>query len=130
MLRDSTPDRRVVGSRSRLVRTGVFGSLVLVGALLLLGTLNPGAVGPSPSARDHHHDQTSYALQHEAAVIANVSNPTRSHRVVFAGAFLTFAGLAALVARRRSSSRHLISRPRLEQFHIRRRGPPVLRIAL
>jgi hypothetical protein len=111
-----------VGKLSRFVLVGVLGSM------LLLGALNPTATGES-SIRDQPRDHASYVVQREATVTANASGPARSHRVALPGAFLVVACFAAIAARRVSSRGRRTARRRVEQFHIRLRGPPRLLVA-
>ena len=99
-----------------------------VAALLLLSALNAVAAGASPSAQDPSHQHSSF-VQREAAVTPNATNPSRSHRLAVPGAFLV-AACAATIARRRVGSRdRRTARRRIEEFHVRLRGPPHLLVA-
>ena len=110
---------------------GVPARIFVVGAiatLLLLGALNPSPAGASPTAQDPSHQGSSFA-QREAAVAPNATNPSRSHRLAVPGAFLV-AACAATIARRRIGSRdRRTARRRIEEFHVRLRGPPHLLVA-
>jgi hypothetical protein len=113
-----------LGAPARLLLAGA------VGALLLLGALHPSAAGASPLAQDPGHEHSAYFVQHGAAVAPNATNPTRSHRLALLGAFLVAAVAATLAARGIGSRERRTARRRVEQFHIRRRGPPQLLVAL
>jgi hypothetical protein len=105
---------------------------VLVGAfsaLLLLGALSPTAAGAAPSAQDQRREPASYVVQREATVTANASNPARSHRLALPGVFLAVSCFAALAAPRVAYRRRRSARRRVEQFHVRLRGPPHLLVA-
>jgi hypothetical protein len=97
--------------------------------MLLLGALSPTAAGASPSTQDQRREPASYVVQREATVTANASNPARSHRLAVPGAFLVVSFFAALAARRVAYRRLLTARRRIEQFHVRLRGPPPLLVA-
>ncbi|MCU1466847.1 MAG: hypothetical protein JWM72_2775 [Actinomycetia bacterium] len=112
-----------LGAPARLLVAGA------VGAVLLLGALNPAAAAASPVAQDQGRAHSSYFVQHEAAVAPNAAKPTRSHRLALAGAFLVAAVAATLAARRVGSRDRRTVRRRVEQFHIRLRGPPHLLVA-
>jgi hypothetical protein len=99
-----------------------------LGALLLLGVFGPTAAGAAPSTQGQPSDRGSYVVQHEATVTANATNPTRTHRLVVPGAFVVIASFAAIAARRMASRDRRTSRRRLEEFHVRLRGPPAFRI--
>jgi hypothetical protein len=112
------------------IRVGTRFLLVgVLGALLLVGALNAGAGAISPAEQDQAFGHTSIVVQHEATVTANAASPSRSHRLVLPGAFLIFTCLAAIAARRVSTRGHRDSRRRVEQFHVRLRGPPHLLVA-
>jgi hypothetical protein len=99
-----------------------------VAALLLLGALNAAAAGASPTAQDPSHQHSSF-VQREAAVAPSATNPSRSHRLAAPGAFI-LAACAATIARRRIGSRdRRTARRRIEEFHVRLRGPPHLLVA-
>ena len=110
------------GPRARLILAGAIGSLLLV------GVLGPTTAGAAPTSQDQPRDPTAYVVRHEATVSANATSPTRSHRLVVPGAFVVVASFAAIAARRMESRRRRNSRRRIEEFHIRLRGPPALLI--
>ncbi len=58
-----------LGAPARLVVAGA------IGALLLLGALNPAVAGASPTAPDQGHARASYFVQREAAVAPSATNP-------------------------------------------------------
>jgi hypothetical protein len=112
----------VYGASARLVILGA------VSALLLLGALNAAPAGASPTAQDRSRQGSSF-VPREAAVAPSATNPSRSHRLAVPGAFLV-AACAATVARRRIGSRdRRTARRRIEEFHVRLRGPPRLLVA-
>ena len=103
--------------------------LVLVGAtcaLILLGVVGPLAASALQSPGGQPGDHGSYVVQHEATVVTNASSPARSHRLALPGAFVVVACFAAIAARRMASRGRTGARRRLEQFHVRLRGPPAL----
>jgi hypothetical protein len=112
-----------LGAPARLIVAGA------IGALLLLGALNPAVAGASPTTQDQGHAHSSYFVQREAAVAPSATNPTRSQRLAPLGAFLVAACAATVAARRIGSRDRRCARRRVEQFHIRRRGPPRLLVA-
>jgi hypothetical protein len=112
-----------LGAPARLLVAGA------VGALLLLGAASPSAAGASPVAQDQGREHSSYFVQHGGAVAPNATKPTRSHRLALPGAFLVAAVAATLAARRIGSRDRRTVRRRVEQFHIRLRGPPQLLVA-
>jgi hypothetical protein len=121
-----------VRARKDSVSIGVGARFFLVGALgavLLVGALSSGAGGRSPAETDQPSGHSSIVVQHEAAIRANAASPTRSHRLVLPGAFLVFTCLAAICARRMAAHDGRESRRRVEQFHVRLRGPPHLLVA-
>lgn len=111
-----------ISARARLLLVGA------VGALLLLGVLNSAAAGANPTG-NQPGDRGSYVVQHEATVVSSATNAARSHRLVAAGMFLVTMTLAGIAAQGMASGRRRTSRRRAEQFHVRRRGPPVLLVA-
>jgi hypothetical protein len=112
-----------LGRRARLILVGVFGSLLILGAITAAGA------GPAPSAPGQPTEHTAIVVQREAAISANASSPARSHRLVIPGAFLIATSLAAITALSMASRGRGTSRRRVEQFNVRLRGPPVLHIA-
>jgi len=111
------------GRRARLAVVGVFGSL------LLLGAINAAGGGPPAAAQGQPSERTAIVVQHEAAITANASSPARSHRLVIPGAFLIATSLASITALSMASRDRCSSRRRVEQFNIRLRGPPVFHVA-
>jgi hypothetical protein len=111
-----------LGAPARLLVAGA------IGALLLLGALNPATAGASPVTQDQGHAHSSYYVQREAAVAPNATNPARSHRLTLLGTFLVTAGAATVAARRIGSRDRRSARRSIEQFHFRRRGPPHLHV--
>jgi hypothetical protein len=108
-----------IGTRARLLLVGLLGSLLLVGVLI------PTAAGAAPSDQAQPREHNAYMVR-EATVAPSTTSPNRSHRLVTVGLFLVATSLAALAAKGMASGRRRTSRRRVEQFHIRRRGPPVL----
>jgi hypothetical protein len=107
-----------IPARARLVLVGLLGTLLLV-----------GAVGPTParattSAESQPREHNAYMVR-EATVAPSTSNPNRSHRLVTVGLFLVAGSLAAVAAQGMASGRRRTTRRRVEQFHVRRRGPPI-----
>ncbi|HEV7526191.1 MAG TPA: hypothetical protein VGP92_14565 [Acidimicrobiia bacterium] len=110
-------------ARARLVLIGALGSLLLLGAL--------NSADPAASASQNQPtERTSFVVQHAATVSANASSSARSNRLVVPGALLVLTCLAATASRRLASRRRHMSRRRVEQFHVRLRGPPFLPVAL
>ena len=116
--------RVVVAKRARVCLVGVLGAVL--GAMLLLGALTPTAAAGASSAQDQRREPASYVVQREATITANASSPARSHRLALPGEFLVVACFAAIAARRVASRGRRAARRRVEQFHIRLRGPPLL----
>ena len=120
-------------SRRETVAIGYHARFVLVGvisAMLLLGALSSGwNAGASTSAQDQRREPASYVVQREATVTANASSPARSHRLALPGVLLVVTCLAAMAARRVAYRRRRTARRRIEQFHVRLRGPPHLLVA-
>jgi hypothetical protein len=114
----------VVAKHARVCLVGVLGAVL--GAMLLLGALNPTAAAGASSAPDQRREPASYVVQREATITANAASPARSHRLALPGAFLVVACFAAIAARRVASRGRRAARRRVEQFHIRLRGPPLL----
>jgi hypothetical protein len=108
-----------IGARARLLLVGLLGSLLLVGVLI------PTAAGAAPSDQAQPRGHNAYMVR-ETTVAPSTISPNRSHRLVTVGLFLVATSLAALAAKGMASGRRRTSRRRVEQFHIRRRGPPVL----
>jgi hypothetical protein len=108
-----------IGTRARFALVG------LLGALLLVGALSPTAAGAAPSDQAQPREHSAYMVR-EATVAPPTTSPSRSHRLVTVGLFLIAASLAAVAAKGMASGRRRTSRRRVEQFHVRRRGPPVL----
>jgi hypothetical protein len=108
-----------IGARARFLLVGLLGSLLLVGAL------SPTAAGAAGSDQGQPREHSAYVAR-EATVAPTATSPNRSHRVVTVGLFLVAASLAAVAARGMASGRRRTSRRRVEQFHVRRRGPPAL----
>jgi hypothetical protein len=121
-----------VRSRRDTVSIGAGARFLLIGALgtlLLVGALSSAAAGVAPAEQDQSLGRSSIVVQHDATITANAASPSRSHRLVLPGAFLIFACLAAIGARRLATRAGRNSRRRVEQFHVRRRGPPHLLVA-
>jgi hypothetical protein len=110
-------------SRARLVLVGALGSL------LLLGALSATAANGSPSSERPANGHTAFVVEREATITGNAASPARSHRLVVAGALLVVTCLAAIATHRRTARGRRTSRRRVEQFHVRLRGPPVLLVA-
>jgi hypothetical protein len=98
--------------------------------MVLVGALSSGGnAGAAPSAPDQRRDPASHVVQREATVTANAANPARSHRLGLPGVLLVVSLSAALAARRVAYRRRHSARRRIEQFHVRLRGPPHLLVA-
>jgi hypothetical protein len=65
------------------------------------------------------------APNHEATIATPAARITRAHRPTAAGAFLAVAIGAALAAWAVLHPRRSIATRRVEQFYVRRRGPPL-----
>jgi hypothetical protein len=107
-----------IPARARLTLVGLLGTLLLV-----------GAAGPTParattSAESQPREHNAYMVR-EATVAPATSSPNRSHRLVTVGLFLVAGSLAAVAAQGMASGRRRTTRRRVEQFHVRRRGPPL-----
>jgi hypothetical protein len=112
----------VITARARLLLVGA------IGALLLLGILSPAVAGAS-TTQSQPGDRGSYVVQHEATVVSSATNTSRSHRLVVTGMLLVALTLAGVAAQGMASRGRRTSRRRAEQFHVRRRGPPLLLVA-
>jgi len=120
---DSRGDRVVFATRARPAVVAILGALAVLGALVA------PAAGATPSGPTPSGAHSSYVVQHEATVTANASSPNRAHRLVAPGALLVAVGAAAFGALRIGSRTRTRGRRRVEQFHVRRRGPPPLIVA-
>jgi hypothetical protein len=108
-----------IGTRARFLLVGLLGSLLLIGAL------SPTAAGAAPADQAQAREHNAYVAR-VATVAPTTTSPTRSHRLVTVGLFLAAASLAAVAAQGMACGRRRTSRRRVEQFHVRRRGPPLL----
>lgn len=111
-----------IGTRARLLLVGVIGSL------LVLGFLSTATAGAS-TAQSQAGDRGPYVVQHEATVVSSAGNTARSHRLAVTGILLVTMTLAGVAAQGMASRSRRTSRRRAEQFHVRRRGPPLLVVA-
>ncbi len=123
MLRvDSGREGVAIAARARLLLVGVIGSL------LVLGVQSTATAGAS-TAQNQPGDRGSYVVHHEATVVSSAGNTARSHRLVVTGILLVTMTLAGVAAQGVASRSRRTSRRQAEQFHIRRRGPPLLLVA-
>jgi len=120
---DGRRDRNAFGVRARLLLLGVVGAFVLLGAL---GATSGGASAAGPTQPGAH---STYIVQHEATVAPTSIGPARSHRLVVPGALLVAVSATAFGALRIGSRERRRGRRRVEQFNVRRRGPPHLLVA-
>jgi hypothetical protein len=107
-----------IATRARFVLVGLLGTLLLVGAV------SPTPAGAAASAESQPREHNAYMVR-EATVAPPTSSPSRSHRLVTVGLFLVAGSLAAGAAAGMAWGRRRTTRRRVEQFHVRRRGPPV-----
>jgi hypothetical protein len=120
----SRRERVAIGYRARLVLVGA------IGAMLLFGALSSGwNAGAASSPQDQRREPASYVVQHAATVTSTASNPGRSHRIALPGTLLVVTCWAAMAACRVAYRRRRSARRRIEQFHVRLRGPPHLLVA-
>jgi hypothetical protein len=120
----SGTDQRLGGVSARAFRVAALGSLLLV-ALLLLGAPMLSSASSASSHRSRSSERAAVVLQRgEASVAPSATGPNRWHELGVAGVVVAIALLAALAAGRMKARRRGATRIRVEQFYVRRRGPP------